>query len=186
MTDKPPLKNARAHMQGEALREVRGRYDRLDRGKTAQIRRCRTADEVALEGAYWRIGETVAHTQRHLPHVVLLFPLAPHASSRGQKFSFGRYLRRQIGDSDGATLRFRRLLDSRDRDELDHRLRGILRLAAGDNAPVDWGVLGTDILWFFAESDGVRRRWAQDFYAPTSREASPRAAPSSATSTPTA
>ena len=28
--------------------------------------------------------------------------------------------------------------------------------------------LGTDILWFFAESGNVRRRWAQDFYAPTS------------------
>ena len=130
-----------------------------------------SADEVALEGAYWRIGEALAHDQYHLPHVVLLFHLAPHATS--EKFSFGRYLRKQIGDGDGASLRVRRLLDSRDRDELDHRLRGILKLAAGDKAPVDWGVLGTDILWFFAESDSVRRRWAQDFYAPTSREASP-------------
>jgi CRISPR type I-E-associated protein CasB/Cse2 len=162
----------------EALRGLRRRYDQLDRGRTARLRRCRTADDVALEGAYWRIGETLAHAQWHLPHVVLLFPMAPHASSSGRRFSFGRYLRRQIGDSDGATLRFRRLLDSRDRDELDHRLRGILRLAAGDHAPVDWGVLGTDILWFFAESDGVRRRLAQDFYAPT-REASAGAAPSS-------
>jgi CRISPR type I-E-associated protein CasB/Cse2 len=110
--------------------------------------------------------------------VVLLFPLAPHATN--EKFSFGRYLFRQIGDRDNALLRFRRLLDSRDRDELDHRLRGILRLASGDRTPVDWGVLGTDILWFFAESDAVRRRWAQDFYAPISRE------PSSTPSTPSA
>jgi CRISPR type I-E-associated protein CasB/Cse2 len=95
-------------------------------------------------------------------------------------------LRTQLGDSDGATLRFRRLLDSRDPDDLDHRLRGIVRLAAGDHTPLDWGVFGTDILWFFAESDSVRRRWAQDFYAPTSREASPRAVPSSTASTPTA
>jgi CRISPR type I-E-associated protein CasB/Cse2 len=57
---------------------------------------------------------------------------------------------------------------------LDHRLRGILRLACGSGAPVDWGVLGVDILWFFAESGSVRRRWAQDFYAP--------AAPSQASS----
>jgi hypothetical protein len=65
-------------------------------------------------------------------------------------------------------------------------LRGILRLAAGDHAPVDWGGLGTDVLWFFAESDSVRRRWAQDFYAPTARETSPRAARSSIASIPNA
>jgi CRISPR type I-E-associated protein CasB/Cse2 len=185
VTDKTD-KNDRAHGLREALRAVRGRYDQLDRGKTAQIRRCRTADDVALEGAYWRIGGALAHTQRNLPHVVLLFPLASHASNPGRRFSFGRYLRTQLGDSDGATLRFRRLLDSRDPDDLDHRLRGIVRLAAGDHTPLDWGVFGTDILWFFAESDSVRRRWAQDFYAPTSREASPRAVPSSTASTPTA
>ena len=84
-------------------------------------------------------------------------------------------------DRIGAALRFRRLLSCRDRerDELDHRLRGVLRLACADKAPVDWGVLGVDILWFFAESDSVRRRWAQDFYAPTSSDASQRAATSS-------
>jgi CRISPR type I-E-associated protein CasB/Cse2 len=176
-------KNARAHALREALRGARGRYDQLDRGKRAQIRRCRTADDVALEGAYWRIGGALAHVEKHLSHVVLLFPLAPHASKPADRFSFGRHLRRQLGDSDGATLRFRRLLDSRDRDELDHRLRGILRLAAGDHAPLDWGVLGTDILWFFSESDSVRRRWAQDFYAPTSQEASPGAPPPCTVST---
>lgn len=141
MTDKTDRHDV-AHALREALRSVRRRYDQLDRGKTAQIRRCRTADDVALEGAYWKIGETLAYAQRHLPHVVLLYPMAPHASISGRRFSFGRYLRRQIGDSDGATLRFRRLLDSRDREELDHRLRGILRLAAGDHAPVDWGSSG--------------------------------------------
>ena len=179
MTDKMD-KNDRAQSLRAALRSVRGRYDQLDRGKTAQIRRCRTADDVALEGTYWRIGETLAREQRHLPHVVLLFPIALQVSITEKMFSFGQYLRRHIGERDASTLRFRRLLDSRDRDELDHRLRGILRLAAGDHAPVDWGVLGLDVLWFFAESDAVRRRWAQDFYAPTSRERSPRALLSSA------
>ena len=184
MTDKTE-KNHQADTLREALRAVRRRYDHLDRGTTAQIRRCRTADEVALEGAYWRIAQALAQ-QQWLPHVVLLFPLAPHASNQGRRFSFGGYLHRQLGDGDGATLRFRKLLDSHDPDDLDHRLRSILRLAAGDHAPLDWGVLGTDIRWFFAESDGVRRRWAQDFYAPTSREASPRALPSATESTPTA
>ncbi len=173
MTDRPTEKMDRVHELREAVRGVRRRYDQLDRGTTAPIRRCRTADDVALEGAYWRSGAEQASKERHLPHVVLLFPLVPHATS--EKFSFGRYLRRQLGDSDGAALRFRRLLDSRDRDELDHRLRRVLRLAATDRAPVDWGVLGVDILWFLAEGGSVRRRWAQDFYTPASREVSPAA-----------
>lgn len=175
MTDQPIEKRDRVHELREAVRGVRRRYDQLDRGKTAPIRRCRTADDVALEGAYWRIGAELAPTERHLPHVVLLFPVVPHATS--DKFSFGRYLRGHLGDSDGATLRFRRLLDSRDRDELDHRLRRVLRLVAGDRVPVDWGVLGVDIIWFFAEGGTVRRRWAQDFFAPTSWEVSSAPAP---------
>lgn len=169
MTDSRTNKNTRADTLRDAIRATRRRYDALDRGKTASVRRCRTADEVALEGVYWRIGDALAREQSHLPHVVLLFPLAPHASKDG--FSFGRYLQPQLGDSVGAAIRFRRLLGSRDRDELDHRLRGLLKLAGGDTRPVDWGILGTDILWFFADSGNVRRRWAQDFYAPTAATA---------------
>lgn len=157
------------------LRGVRTRYDKLPRGDTAALRRCRTADEVAIDGTYWRIGSPFAQRQRrllsHLPHVVLHFPLAPQIANG--PFSFGGFLSRQLGDSDGAALRFRRLLDSRDRDDLDHRLRSVLRLACAERAPVDWGVLGSDILWFFSESGSVRRRWAQDFYAPTSRPTAP-------------
>lgn len=149
-----------------ALRTVRDRFDLLERGKTASLRRCQTASELVLEGVYWRLVDSASAKQNHLAHVVLHFPLVRHRTS--ETFSFGGFLRKQLGDSDGGTLRFRRLLDSRDRDELDHRMRGILRLAARDGATVDWGILGTDILWFFAESDSVRRRWAQDFYSPNS------------------
>ena len=184
MTEQHAEKNDHASVLRRAIRDVRARYDQLERGKTAPIRRARTADDVALEGAYWRIGGTLAREERHLAHVVLLFPCARHATK--ESFSFGRYLRRQIVENDGATLRFRRVLDSHDREELDHRLRGMLKLAGADTSPVDWGVLGTDMLWFFAESDGVRRRWAQDFYAPTAREPSAAgSAPSATTTSPT-
>jgi CRISPR type I-E-associated protein CasB/Cse2 len=177
VTETPAGTPTRSDAVSEAIRDARKRYDGLARGQTASIRRCRTADEVALEGTYWRIGGSVAHAQRNFPHVVLLFPLAPHAGRA--TFSFGRYLRRQLGDGDGAMLRVRRLLASRDRDELDHRLRGVMKLAGANGMPVDWGVLGRDILWFFAESDSVRRRWAQDFYAPPPPVGSrPAAAPS--------
>jgi CRISPR type I-E-associated protein CasB/Cse2 len=149
-----------------AVRTVRSRFDHLERGKIASLRRCRTAAEIVLEGVYWQVVDSLGREQVNLSHVVLLFPLARHRTS--ESFSFGGFLRKQLGDSDGGTLRFRRVLDSRDRDELDHRMRGLLRLAARDGAAVDWGILGTDILWFFADSDRVRRRWAQDFYAPSS------------------
>jgi CRISPR type I-E-associated protein CasB/Cse2 len=153
----------------EELRAVRESYDKLTRGETAPLRRKRTAGEVALAPVYWRVGGGLAHRRHDLPHVVLLFPLAPQARPSSSLFSFGRFLRRHLGDGDGAKLRFRRLLACEDLDELDHRLRGVLRLACADKAPVDWGVLGADILRFFSESDGVRRRWAQDFYAPITR-----------------
>lgn len=169
MTNSKVETTSRASALKAAIRQVRARYDSLDRGASAAIRRSRSADEVALEGTYWRIGADLAREQKHLSHVVLLFPLAPQTHREG--FSFGRYLRTQVGEAASAALRFRRLLDCRDRDELDHRLRGLLKLASRDRAPVDWGTLGVDILWFFAESHDVRRRWAQDFYAPSSRGA---------------
>lgn len=150
----------------EQLRAVRGRYDALRRGDTAPLRRCRSASDLVLEPNFWKVGGTLARERRHLAHVVLQFPLAPQYRAKTPHFSFGRFLRRELGDNDGAKLRMRRVLASRDRDELDHRLRAILRLACADGGAVDWGTLGTDILWFFAESDAVRRRWAQDFYAP--------------------
>jgi hypothetical protein len=108
------------------LRAARRRYDELKRGETAPMRRCRIAGELALEAAYWRVGGSLAYQQNHLVHVLLLFPLAPQRRALSPTFSFGRFLRRQLGDSDGAKLRFRRLLASGDREELDHRSIGVL------------------------------------------------------------
>jgi len=150
------------------LRAARRRYDELKRGETAPIRRCRNAGDLVLEPSYWRVGGSLAREQPHLAHVVLLFPLAAQRRALSPPFAFGQLLRRRLRGSASGPLRFRRLLASGDRDELDHRLRSLLRLACTDNTAIDWGVLGVDILWFFAERDNVRRRWAQDFYAPIS------------------
>lgn len=161
----PDSKTSPADGLRERLRAVRQRFDQLQPGGKASLRRCHTASEVALERAYWQVAGPAAD-ETHLPHVVLLFPLGAHRSA--SRFSFGQFLRGRLGDEEGAALRIRRLLASRDRDELDHRLRAMLRLADAANHPVDWGSLGLDVLWFFAQSDAVRRRWAQDFYAPSS------------------
>jgi CRISPR type I-E-associated protein CasB/Cse2 len=163
------------HPRVEALRAMRARYDELPRGESAPLRRCRTARDVEMESAFWRIAG--AAPRPSLAHVALLFPLAAQRASGS--FSFGRMLQRKLGESPGAALRFRRLLDSRDPDDLDHRLRGMLRLACADGAPVDWGFLGADILSFFDERGFVRRRWAQDFYAPAPLLANPVTDPAS-------
>lgn len=159
-----------------SIRLVRARYDQLERGPVAQLRRCRSAAAIELEGAYWRVAGDFSKSNpnltRHVPHLVLLFPYAGQRTK--STFSVGQFLRDHLGDKPGANLRFRRVLSAESRDELDHRLRGLLRLAAADGARVDWGVLGRDILWFFAESDATHRRWAQDFYAPMTHDTSPR------------
>jgi CRISPR type I-E-associated protein CasB/Cse2 len=155
----------------EAIRSVRAEYDKLSRGQKATLRRCRSEGEVELEGVYWRLGGALAHQRRHMAGVILLFPLSSHTTN--DRFAFGRYLHSTIGDTDTAALRFRRVLDCRDPEELIHRLRGILKLASREHASVDWGSLGSDILSFFNESGAVRRRWAQDYYAPLSRGITP-------------
>src|SRR4051812_36518875 len=111
MTQVQSEPGGRASTLKGALLGARARYDQLSRGQTASLRRCRSADEVALEGVFWRIAGDLGRAERHLAQVVLLFPLATQASR--EQFSFGRYLRRALPEGDGATLRFRRLLDSR-------------------------------------------------------------------------
>jgi len=130
---------------------------------------------VALEPVFWRVAGELGQKEQDLALVVLLFPLS--LQTEGAHFSFGRYLRFALPEGDGAASRFRRLLDSRDRDELGDRLRVVLKLASRVRNSVDWGVLGRDILWFFADSGSVRRNWAQDFYAPQAALPVPGAAP---------
>ena len=146
------------------MRRVRERYDALGPGDRAVLRRCKTEDDLRLEGAYWRVVGDARDLERGIATAVLLFPLAAQRTS--ERFSFGRYLRSHLKvDHDGTTLRVRRVIQS-ERDQLAHRLRGLIKLAeAGDGTPgIDWGVLGADLARF---GDHVRRNWTQDFFAPS-------------------
>lgn len=149
----------------EKIREVRRRFDALPPGDRARLRRSRSAGEIALEGSYWRIAEG-AHRSA-LPGVVLLFAEAPQTRRLGITFAFGRFLKARLSSGEeGRDLRFRRVIASADRDELYHRMRGILRLASGGDAPVDWGELGLDLINFFP-GEHVRRAWTEAYFAPT-------------------
>lgn len=153
----------------DALRLVRRTYDALGPGEQAILRRCRTADEVLLEGAFWRVVRSATPEVRsRLAPVVACFPGAKQLRAANGGFRTGTFLRRLVPAKSTLraqdSLRFRQLVECRDRDELVHRLRRVLTHLA---APVDWGVLGPDIYYW---GDGVRRRWTQDFYAPLKHE----------------
>ncbi len=148
----------------EHVRAARRAYDALAPGDRAVLRRCRDADEIVMEGAFWRVVRAAPESARgRLAEVVACFPAAEQLK-HPQRFSPGaHFYRALLGNkrdvTDARALRFRQLLQARDRDELVHRLRRLLVFA---DAPVDWGILGRDVFYW---GDGVRRQWAQDFYS---------------------
>jgi CRISPR type I-E-associated protein CasB/Cse2 len=147
-------------------RALRKRYDALGPGPTAQIKRCSTAAELCAEGVYWRLIDEAGVPEgerRRMAHVVACF-----AAAGSGRESFARWVRSTVyGDVKpqelpARALRMRRLLAARDRDELVHQLSRLLRHGfAQSRRGVDWGPLGADVLFW---GDGVRQRWAQDFY----------------------
>jgi len=151
------------------MRAVREAYDALSRGDRAVLRRCRNEEELVLDGIYWQIaGHADREAQRCLPCIVLCYPAAKQLKNPA-RFRLGTMFRRSLHPGAkvvraGDAIRFRQLLAARDRSELAHRLRRLLKQAG---VPVDWGTIGCDVHYWGAN---VRRRWAQDFYAPDTEE----------------
>lgn len=147
-------------------RSLRMRYDALPPGPKAMLRRCATADDVRAEGVYWRLVEEAGvpeQERRRMAHVVACFDAAGSGSE-----SFARWARATVygdvkqQDLPARSLRMRRLLAARDRDELVHQLVKLLRHGfAKSRRGTDWGALGADVLFW---GDGVRQKWAQHFY----------------------
>lgn len=149
------------------LRGVRRAYDALAPGDRAVLRRCRDRDDVVLEGAFWQaVAGASAARRASFATAVLLFAAAPQRRPAG-RFRTGAFFRRALYPGKrvvkaAEATRFRQLVQCRDESELAHRMR---RLLVHANAPVDWGVLGLDLVrWRPAGS--VCRAWSQDFYAP--------------------
>ena len=149
------------------VRRLRGRYDALPPGGKATLRRCATASELGAEGMFWRLVDDahVPDDERwRMAHVVACFDAAGVGRER-----FARWLRgtaygdvQKPDDLPARAVRVRRMLASRDRDELVHHLRRLLRHGfQKSRRGVDWGALGADILFW---GDGVRRSWAEEFF----------------------
>jgi CRISPR type I-E-associated protein CasB/Cse2 len=153
------------------IRAVRSEYDQgLSPGDRAVLRRCREPGELLLEGAFWRVASRFGDERARPRLAVVVFLFAACDAARPDGKGFGRFLHRHLTRgkklSPGAKLRFRRLIAAPDVDALATRLR---RLLVSLQAPLDWGVLGYDLMQWQRSTVGaeeVPRRWAQDFYAP--------------------
>lgn len=145
---------------------VRKNYDALPPGAKALLRRCTTADELRAEGVYWRLVDDAGvppDARPNMAHVVACFDTAEAGGE-----SFAGWLRRTAyhkvkpSDLPARSVRFRRLVAANYGDELVHHLRALLRQGfQKSKAGVDWGELGADIFFW---GDGVRRRWAEQFF----------------------
>lgn len=149
-------------------RQLRAAWDALGPGEAATLRRCATASELQLEGAYWRlVGVLPSNLRAQAALTVLCFPACKGRMDAG--FRLGAFLRDALlGAARGGEknpLRFRQLLASRTPEELGHRLRRLLKHIDG---AVDWGVVFRDLVaWASADEEKrerVARRWARDFY----------------------
>lgn len=157
-------------------RQLRAAWDALKErspGEAATLRRCATANDLHLEGAYWRLVSVLPDNLRAKAAVtVLCFPAC--AARTDQGFRLGSFLRDAlIGDKRGGEknpLRFRQLLACRTPEELAHRLPRLLKHL---NLAVDWGVVFRDLTAWAGSEDArerVSRRWARDFYTADANE----------------
>lgn len=146
------------------------------RGEWAELRRCRSPDEVLLTEAYHRIRNKILETGLRVydeeqfdvrfASVVGLMANVKKTKPVGKHDSLGVQMARRRENSDDARLsglRFRRLLQIDGRDDLYGALRRVIRLLDG---VVDVNQLAKDVYYWRPEtSNKVRKRWARDYYA---------------------
>lgn len=84
-------------------------------------------------------------------------------NAAGVKHSLATAFRQMSRHSDSVVSRFTTLLDA-DADELGHRLRQAVALAAGAGLSIDWGTLYDDLNWWTHPDKYVQQRWARAFF----------------------
>ncbi len=150
---------------------LRVRYDALGSGSRAELRRCKTPDDVGAEGLFLSLASSSGVAQSDLDlaaDLVWLFPKAAQCAPGGRSFQLGRYLRDEIfgdvkmGELPARARRFRQLVAARERAERLHHLWHLLGHAFQRNRHgVDWAVIAYDLGSF---DDRTRRRLAESFF----------------------
>jgi CRISPR system Cascade subunit CasB len=145
-----------------------------DRAALARLRRAGSLAEVMAEEAtidLWRrLGNA---SDQQLARVAVIAHVLAHVREHTDQRVMRRVGRQSYDDADSAKLtlkpiRFRRLLASRDDDELMREMRRLVQLA---DRRLDVGHLAASLLFW---SDTTRARWAFDYFAAT--HAQPQAA----------
>lgn len=95
----------------------------------------------------------------------LIATLYPLAKARSDGKTLGATLRtvRSLRESTSIDRRFQALLDS-ELDQLQFRLRQIVRLVAASEQAIDWGQLLNDLLAWNHPDRYVQLRWARDYF----------------------
>jgi len=152
-----------ADLTAEEIREIRDQWDDLAESERQSLMRCFDAQAILNDRTFWKIAASVPDAHRlRIAHLVACFPAAEQlADPTG--FKPGAFLREALHPGrdrvePAEANRYRQLVQARDVDELVPRLKKILGAA---DRPVDWGVLGRDML---AWSDKVRKVWDRDFF----------------------
>lgn len=148
-----------------------------NRGDRAALRRCRTIDEVLLQPAFYQIREGLrkdgfefrfTDADERLAAVV---GLVAWIDTDDRSKPFRQQLGRRRPDSDAALLsglRFRRMLEARNRDELFELLRHTIDLLGRSVHVPD---LANDVYYWAPDSkNSTRRNWAEGYYTAAPQE----------------
>lgn len=137
---------------------------RSNRGVRAELRRCRTSDEVLLCAGFYQARDLMKRDGVELndDKLATVVGLIVWIEQDNKESRFGRLLRGS-GDARFSDLRFRRLIEARDHAELYRRLRPAIDLL-GRSVNVEQ--FAQDVYFWSPKTENpVRRRWAEDYYS---------------------
>lgn len=149
-----------------------------DRGDRALLRRCHTLDEVLLTPVFYQVREAVRQRAPALlerrdadERLAAVLGVLAWVEVDDVERPFARQLGRRRGDSDDALLsglRFRKLIEARDRDELFNLLRSAIQLL---NRTANVRSLARDLFWWSPDTGNTSRRaWAEGYYSAAPKE----------------
>lgn len=132
------------------------------RGDRAALRRAATLNEVLFNPSFHRLRRVMRESRwAHAERLAQIATLAARISEPRFGASFASQLGKPEAGKDKpplSGLRFRRLLQARDPEELTQLLTRAIALLGGKANLYD---LAESVYWW---NDGVRRQWAFDYY----------------------
>jgi CRISPR system Cascade subunit CasB len=136
----------------------------------AVLKRCDSIEAVTRTAAYQRIYQAMRSQHEgedwkpwQLDRLAMVVGLAAQVKRGGRTLAFEMNKRAAGSDRPVVSeLRFRRLLESPDNDSLFVALRRVLPLVKDQ---LDLGHFACDL---FTWSDSIKKRWAYDYYNPSS------------------